>query len=278
MKNKNIENSRQRIRYLKLLGKGWQGEITRDGLIYFKKGFSFISNLELRYGTEIRTEDEIGAPAIIHLLHGFKKKGIGNTDLYVRKEFGFMDHEFLIKMLKKFDEIDDNQFKHVRFEKLFGIELNRKKDDAWYYSYSGGISYLNITDKMPKKMKEKLETVLATGIRELHESGIEYIFATPINFRYDFTEKLICNPNVSVEFRDKPDDGINDLAKLLYTHYWITDKKKFIKKYLGKEFTNEKYRELIKDTDYIISEAEKLEWTDLPTFWSRNKKLLRKCN
>jgi len=246
-------------------------------IFFTHKKYRFISDVSHECIGVIREDITNGIKIYMHRVVRENKrdprhKPVEKLIYYVERDL--LDIDFLIErdIARRLFDLGKKKFNNCIFEKVIGIKFERKYSANLYHTYIPGIDFLGLTAKTPEPLKDELENVVAKGMREIHDKGIEFSDPMPGNLKYNFDKKLILSPHncmILDEVRNSyppgtfESDKVNrerDLAIIIYTHDWITNPKRFIKKYVGEDMN--KLEETVDMIDYY---QEELEYGDVST-------------
>jgi len=277
--------------YQKLFDREFIGKQLDDGIIFFRDGYDFLAGeLCTSWRGDVLREDRsmlFKAALCEGRTYGRPRKDRKpervTRHLYVARE---ISHNWAIAsdLYRKLSRLHRGAFRRARFEKLIGVAIDRNADTDWlFHTYSGGLEFFHLSPNMPTDLREEIETVLAQGVKELHQRGIEYFDPLPTNMRYDFRGKLVCNPHNSVAFKDSPYapgngleksvDAERDIGIILYTHDWIVDPESFVAKYFGKKGTPREISDALAGARMVMTGLEYGDFDAISQHWQKRGKV-----
>ena len=256
-------------------------------LFFAHKNYDFILNVFHECDGIIR-EDKTNFLKIY--MHRERKENVNQgwytpvKNLFYYTEREVLDLDFVIDNghIKRLSGLSKRHFNNCIFEKVIGVKFERKFNATLYHTYIQAPDFYGLTEETPESLKEKLENIVANGMREIHDKGIMYSDPLPGNMKYNFNDKLILSPHNCIRtsefkklfpretFDSDEMDIARDLAIVIYTHDWITNPERFLGKYLGNN--ENKMKDMSGLINCFLGELEDGDVSGLSRKWQKRGK------
>jgi hypothetical protein len=241
------------------------------GSLYFKENAEFL--LKPKNWAVVRLDYSLAPETVMYECNG--NLFVGRQYFRIKQRREKETGESILNLnshLKKLCELHETEFQNCKFEEVIGFFLDDHRSESMlFHTCSKGVTLDNLYSETSVS-RDKIEKILGESFRELHKQKVAYADPLPTNLKYDLDEKIIFCPHNCIEFNNR--NWLDrDIAVLLYTNDWITDKKNFLKRYLGKEISDKEFGKRIENVEFFMELMGKNQIEEIPSFWQARGKI-----